>query len=111
MNKKKLTLLKKMNKMKERGLKAGRLAEQVKQVEEFNGELEKNDFYREVVFTGISSIADIVKLGLTCITDGDQKSPQVSLNLETTVYDLTQRYAQVIRSVVEDEMRGLEERV
>jgi hypothetical protein len=68
MNKKKLTLLKKMNKMKERGLKAGRLAEQVKQVEEFNGELEKNDFYREVVFTGISSIADIVKLGLTCIT-------------------------------------------
>jgi hypothetical protein len=111
LNGKKLSLLKKLNKLKERGLKAGRLAEQVKQVGEINGELEKNDFYREVLWVGISGIADISRMGLTCLAGGDQQAPEVSLHLETYVYDLTERCAQEIRKMVEAEMSGQEEQV
>ena len=56
----------------------------------------------------MADIAGLVGLGLACVADGDQKSPEVALGLETTVYDLTQRYTQIIRQAVEEDMRDLE---
>ncbi|MGD0622017.1 MAG: 6-hydroxymethylpterin diphosphokinase MptE-like protein [Thermacetogeniaceae bacterium] len=103
-NRDKWALLRKLDKLQKRQLKISRLNEQMIPINDINTELECNNFYKEVIMSGLSSIVQHRLVAVQCKFGPKEKSPEAFKIFETFLLDVTARYLTFIKNMVNEEI-------
>ena len=74
-NRDKGVLLRKLNKLQKRDLKLSRLIEHMTIINEINSELEKNNFYQEVIRAGLNAIIQYRLVAVECTSGSTREIP------------------------------------
>ncbi|MGE5390768.1 MAG: motility associated factor glycosyltransferase family protein [Deltaproteobacteria bacterium] len=105
-NSEKLEELRRLNSSLEKGFKDNRLASNLLSIEEKNKELLSNDLYREVIQVSVERFLLIYFAGSLYNAKSEQ-DPRAKLFYESKVYELTTRYAQIIKQLTKNELDEL----
>ena len=106
-NRDKWALLRKIDKFQKRQLKISRLNEQMAPINDINTELERNNFYQEVIMPGLASIVQQRLAAVQCSFGPKEKSPEAFKIFETFLQDVVARYLTFIKNMVNEEIKEL----
>ncbi len=106
-NRDKWALLRKIDKFQKRQLKISRLNEQMTPINDINAELERNNFYQEVIMPGLASIVQQRLAAVQCKFGPKEKSPEAFKIFETFLQDVVARYLTFIKNMVNEEIKEL----
>jgi hypothetical protein len=101
----KSALLRKLDKLQKRQLKAGRLNEHMTMIKSINAELGNNGFYKEVILAGLDSVIQYHLLTIKNKFGLQEKSSEAFSAFETFLADTTTRYLTFFKDMVKGEIR------
>lgn len=82
-----------------------RLQEQIAPINDINAELECNNFYKEVIMSGLSSIVQQRLVAIQCKFGSKDESAETFKIFETFLVDIITRYLTFIKNTVHEEIK------
>jgi len=105
-NSEKAEELSKLQVMLEKGLKDNRLYNQLQAIREKNDRLQENDFYKTAVIPILERFLSFFQAGVMYNFSAKNEDPRAWLYYESNYYDLTNRYIDMMRTMIINEIEG-----